>query len=241
MRLEHKTAIITGAAGGIGLAISKRFAAEGCRVALADLDQQKVAAAAAEIGADAIGVRCDVSSETEVAEAYRQAKERFGGVDIVVNNAGLMTFAPLEELTQADWIRILGVDLLGAFFFTRELLKSAPANGAIVNISSVHAVQTTPNVAPYAAAKAALLSLTRSTAIEGAPKRVRANAILPGAIDTPMLWNNPNVKSGAEVVDRREVGRPEDIAATAAFLASDDAAFITGAAFNVDGGRLAQL
>lgn len=241
MRLEHKTAIVTGAAGGIGLAISKRFAAEGCRVALADLDQQKVAAAAAEIGADAIGVRCDVSSETEVAEAYRQAKERFGGVDIVVNNAGLMTFAPLEELTKADWIRILGVDLLGAFFLTRELLKSAPANGAIVNISSVHAVQTTPNVAPYAAAKAALLSLTRSTAIEGAPKRVRANAILPGAIDTPMLWNNPNVKSGAEVVDRREVGRPEDIAATAAFLASDDAAFITGAAFNVDGGRLAQL
>jgi NAD(P)-dependent dehydrogenase (short-subunit alcohol dehydrogenase family) len=167
--------------------------------------------------------------------------QAFGSLDIVVNNAGLMTFAPIAELTAADWLKVLGVDLLGAAHFTREMFARAKAGAAIVNIASVHAVETTPNVAPYAAAKAALLSLTRSTAIEGRPRGLRANAVLPGAIDTPMLWSNPNVKSGAEVIDKADVGRPEDIAAAVAFLASDDAAFVTGAAFNVDGGRLARL
>jgi NAD(P)-dependent dehydrogenase (short-subunit alcohol dehydrogenase family) len=113
--------------------------------------------------------------------------------------------------------------------------------GAIVNIASVHAVMTTPNVAPYAAAKAAMLSLTRSAAIEGKAKGIRANAILPGAIDTPMLWSNPNLKSGAEKLDPKDVGKPEDIAAAVAFLGSGDAAFVTGASLEVDGGRLAQL
>jgi len=102
-------------------------------------------------------------------------------------------------------------------------------------------VETTANVAPYAAAKAGLLSLTRSTAIEGKASGLRANAILPGAVDTPMLWTNPNLKSGAETLDPADVGKPRDIAAAAAFLASDDAAFITGAALAVDGGRLAKL
>ncbi|WP_263486624.1 SDR family oxidoreductase [Mesorhizobium sp. ESP6-5] len=113
--------------------------------------------------------------------------------------------------------------------------------GSIVNISSVHALETTPHVAPYAAAKAALLSLTRSTAIEGRARGIRANAILPGAIDTPMLWENPNIKSGVETISPEDVGKPEQIAAAAAFLASDDAAFVNGAALNVDGGRLARL
>jgi NAD(P)-dependent dehydrogenase (short-subunit alcohol dehydrogenase family) len=100
---------------------------------------------------------------------------------------------------------------------------------------------TTPNVAPYAASKAALLSLTRSAGIEGKPLGIRANVILPGAVDTPMLWSNPNLKSGAETLDPKDVGKPEHIAGAAAFLASDDAAFVTGASLAVDGGRLAQL
>jgi NAD(P)-dependent dehydrogenase (short-subunit alcohol dehydrogenase family) len=121
------------------------------------------------------------------------------------------------------------------------MLLLPKASRAVVNIASVHAVQTTPNVAPYAAAKAALLSLTRSTAIEGKAVGLRANVILPGAIDTPMLWTNPNVVSGLEVIDRTAVGQPSDIAAAALFLASDEAEFVTGAALNVDGGRLASL
>jgi len=113
--------------------------------------------------------------------------------------------------------------------------------GSIVNVSSVHAVETTPRVAPYAAAKAALLSLTRSAAIEGGPKNIRVNAVLPGAIDTPMLWNNPNVKSGLETIDKSRVGKPEDIADVIVYLASDEARFVQGAFVLADGGRLDQL
>jgi NAD(P)-dependent dehydrogenase (short-subunit alcohol dehydrogenase family) len=240
MLLQDKVAIVTGATGGIGLAVAKRFAAEGAKVALADLDAAKAQDTAQALGAAALGVRCDVSTEAEVEQACRQVADRFGRLDVVVNCAGLMTFTPLGQLTGADWIRVLGVDLLGAFYFTKQLIERGQA-GAIVNIASVHAMETTANVAPYAAAKAALLSLTRSTAIEGKAQGLRANAILPGAIDTPMLWTNPNLKSGAETVDKADVGKPEDIAAAAGFLASDDAAFITGAALAVDGGRLAKL
>jgi NAD(P)-dependent dehydrogenase (short-subunit alcohol dehydrogenase family) len=113
--------------------------------------------------------------------------------------------------------------------------------GAIVNVASIHAVETEPDVAPYAAAKAALVSLTRSAAIEGKPLGIRVNAVLPGAVDTPMLWANPNVKSGVERIDKADVGSPDDLAAAIAFLASDDAKFVQGAALVVDGGRLDRL
>lgn len=113
--------------------------------------------------------------------------------------------------------------------------------GSIVNVASVHADRTTANVAPYAAAKAAVLALTRSTAIEGRARKIRANAVLPGAIDTGMLWSNPNLKSGAEVIVPEDVGKPTDIAGAVAFLVSDAASFITGATLAIDGGRLARL
>jgi len=240
MLLKDKVAVVTGAASGIGLAVAGRFVAEGARVVLADLDAGKAEAAARGLGGPAAGVLCDVAREAEVVAACDFAQSRFGGFDLVVNNAGLMTFTPLDQLDEATWMRVLGVDLLGAFYFTKALMRRG-RGGAVVNIASVHAVETTPNVAPYAAAKAALLSLTRSTAIEGKPQGLRANAILPGAIDTPMLWSNPNLKSGAETLDKADVGQPENVAAAAAFLASEEAAFITGAALNVDGGRLAKL
>jgi NAD(P)-dependent dehydrogenase (short-subunit alcohol dehydrogenase family) len=112
---------------------------------------------------------------------------------------------------------------------------------SIINISSIHALETTPNVTTYAAAKAALLSLTRSSSIEGKPKGIRVNAILPGAIDTPMLWENPNIKAGLEEINKDSVGKPEDIAGVVAFLASEDAAFVQGAMIEVDGGRLDRL
>lgn len=244
-RFAGKAAIVTGAASGIGLAIARRLAAEGARVAIADLDAGASHARAEELrgaGApDALGIACDVSSEAQVEATVEAAMGRFGRLDVVVNNAGLMTFKPLDALSEADWQRVLGVDLFGAVHFTRQAFLRMAEGGAIVNVSSVHAVMTSPLVAPYAAAKAALLSLTRSASIEGGPRNIRANAVLPGAIDTPMLWNNPNVKSGAETVDPAQVGKPEDVAAAAAFLASDEAAFITGSALRVDGGRLDRL
>jgi NAD(P)-dependent dehydrogenase (short-subunit alcohol dehydrogenase family) len=244
-RFSGRVAIVTGGASGIGLAAAKRFGAEGANVVIADLKPDKAANAAKEVqgaGApDAWGSVCDVSKEAQVEATVRGAVERWGRIDVIVNNAGLMVFKPLEQHTEDDWLRILHVDLLGAFFFTKQAFLHMKNGGAIVNISSIHAEETTPLVASYAAAKAALVSLTRSSSIEGKAKGIRVNAILPGAIDTPMLWENPNVKSGLETINRADVGKAEDVAAAIAFLASDEAAFVQGAALRVDGGRLDRL
>ena len=245
-RFKDRVAIVTGAAGGIGAAIVERLAHEGARVVATGLHEDTTRVAAEKIvgrsGGEALPFTCDVGDENQVAACVEVALSRFGRLDVVVNNAGLMTFKTLAEWTADDWLRVLRVDLLGAAFFTRQMFRHAGAGGgAIVNIASVHAERTTANAAPYSAAKAAMLSLTRTASIEGRDRGIRANAILPGAIDTPMLWANPNLKSAAETLDRRDVGQPGDIAAAVAFLASDEAAFITGASLAVDGGRLAKL
>lgn len=244
-RFKGRVAVVTGAARGIGAAIARRLADEGARVVIADLDRESAERTAHDLSADgtaALGLACDVSRESDVEACVDAAMARFGRLDVVVNNAGLMTFKGLAEWTAADWLKVLQVDLIGAAMFTRQaFLHMGEHGGAVVNVSSIHAVRTSPQAAPYAAAKAAILSLTRTTSIEGRERGIRANAVLPGAIDTPMLWDNPNVKSGAETIDKADVGRPEDIAAAVAFLASDDARFITGASLAVDGGRLAKL
>ena len=241
---EGRSIIVTGAASGIGRATAGLFAQRGGSVMIADLKADEAEKAADEIrkqGLKAESVVCDVSDEKQVENAVDRTITAFGRLDVVVNNAGLMVFKPIEELTSEDWEKILRVDLLGAFYFTRQAFLKMKEGGAIVNVSSVHAVETTPLVAPYAAAKAALLSLTRSSSLEGGPKKIRVNAVLPGAIDTPMLWNNPNVKSGLETIDKSRVGKPEDIADVIAYLASDDARFVQGAFVLADGGRLDQL
>jgi NAD(P)-dependent dehydrogenase (short-subunit alcohol dehydrogenase family) len=244
-RYADKVAIVTGAASGIGLATATRLGAEGARVVIADTDEAKAQAAAEQVrragSADARGMRCDVSREDDVVAIVARAQNELGGVDVIVNNAGIMRFKPIDALTGSDWKDVLDVDLLGAFYFIRQGYRAMQPGAAIVNVSSIHAIETTVGVAPYAAAKAALLSLTRSAALEGKPKGIRVNAVLPGAIDTPMLWQNPNVKAGLEKIERSDVGSPEDVARAIAFLASDDAGFITGAALRVDGGRLSQL
>lgn len=237
--------LVTGGLGGIGLACARRFAAEGARLVLLDLHLDAADAAIAacrEAGAaDVLALACDVADEAAVAAACQAALARFGRLDVAVNAAGMMLFKPLEEFSGADWQRLLGVNLLGPVHLTQQWLRHAAPGASIVNIASVHAHMTTPLVAPYAAAKAALLSLTRSTAIEGRARGIRANAIVPGAIDTPMLWSNPNLQSGAETVAPEDVGSADDVAAAVVFLASDDARFITGASLEVSGGRLARL
>ena len=244
-RFERKAVLVTGGASGIGLATAKRFGSEGARVGIADLDLEKGNAAAAEISSagaeDSFAVVCDVAVEEQVVAAVDAAIQRFGAIDVIVNNAGLMVFKPIVEQTGTDWQKILNVDLLGAFYFTKQAFLKMKPGGAIVNVSSVHAEETTPLVSSYAAAKAALVSFTRSSSLEGKSRGIRVNAILPGAVDTPMLWENPNVKSGVETLNLTDVGSPEDIAATIAYLASDDAKFVDGAAVRVDGGRLSRL
>lgn len=245
MRFKNKTAIITGGAGGIGKATAQRLASEGAIIILADLNEQKLNRAIDDLkkgGTQQVfPAVCNVSNEDDVKHTVKSAIEKFGQLDVVVNNAGLMNFKPIEQQTEDDWMNILKVDLLGAFFFIKHSFLNMNSGGSIVNVSSIHAIETEPMVAPYAAAKAALVSLTRSAALEGKPKGIRVNAILPGAIDTPMLWENPNVKSGVEKIDPSQVGTPENIASSIAFLAAADSAFVQGAVLVVDGGRLDRL
>jgi NAD(P)-dependent dehydrogenase (short-subunit alcohol dehydrogenase family) len=243
-RASGKCVIVTGATGGIGRAVAARFAAQGARLMLADVREAEPALPAALVaaGADmAAFAVCDIGEEAQVDALVERTVAELGGLDAIVNVAGTMIYKPLADLTGEDWRRLLAVNLLGAAFLSAHALRRMREGGAIVNIASVHARQTAPLVAPYAAAKAALCSLTRSTSIEGRERGIRANVILPGAIDTPMLWSSPNIASGAEIVAPGDVGTPDDVAAAAAFLASDDARFVNGAELLVDGGRLSRL
>jgi NAD(P)-dependent dehydrogenase (short-subunit alcohol dehydrogenase family) len=244
-RFQDKVVIITGGAGGIGLATAKRLASEGARIVIADLNQANLDAAVPQVqqaGApEVLPCVCNVAVEDQVVATVQATLAKFGRLDVIINNAGLMQFKALEQLTGDDWQRVLNVDLLGTFYFIKQAFLHMKPGGTVVNVSSIHAIETEALVTPYAAAKAAVLSLTRSAAIEGSPKGIRINAVLPGAIDTPMLWDNPNVKSGVEKINPSDVGKPEDVAATIAYLASDDSAFVQGAELRVDGGRLDHL
>lgn len=241
---RHQTVLISGAAGGIGSEIARHFAACGARLAIVDRRQPQsdLVEELRRCGAEAVlPLQCDVAEEPQVEAAYRNASLELGAPRALINVAGQMIYKPIESLTQADWGATLAANLLGAAFFIRQAFQCMPAEGAIVNVASVHAERTTQHVAPYAAAKAALVSLTRSAALEGKPKRIRVNAVLPGAVDTEMLRESPNVKSGLEVLDPEDIGQPHEIAPAVLFLASSAASFITGAGLVVDGGRLARL
>lgn len=246
-RFQGKVVIVTGAAGGIGAATARHFAAEGASLVLADLsavaDKRDAVTdvCKADGAADILGLDCDVSREDDVAAVMKAAMARFGHVDVVVNVAGYMAFKLIRDFTSDEWRRLMDVNFMGAVYFTQQALRNMRPGGAIVNVSSIHAFQTTARVAPYAAAKAALASLTRSTAIEGKALGIRANAVAPGAIDTPMFWTSPTIASGEEKVSDDMLGQPEAIAAVVAFLASGDAAFMTGATVTADGGRLSAL
>jgi len=244
MRFHDKVVIVTGAGSGIGLATARRFAGEGASVVVAEYDATKAEAAVQALrdaGGDALAVACDVAVEADVARAVDTAIGRHGRLDVIVNNAGRMIFKPIEAHDEADLLGVMRVDLFGAFWFIKHAFLRCQPGSSIVNVASIHAIETTPLVAAYAAAKAALVSLTRSAAIEGRPKGIRVNAVLPGAIETPMLRDNPEVKSGAEQLKPGDVGEPDDVAKAIAYLASDDATFVTGAGLRVDGGRLAAL
>ena len=240
MRFTDKVCLVTGGGSGIGRAAAQRLAAEGGRVVIADIDEaggRETVGMIESAGGDALFVRADVGDGADVRAAVEQAVAWHGRLDVVVNDAGMMAFQPVIDLPEEDWDRVLRVNLRAVFLFSKHALPHLKKGGAIVNVSSVHAHETTANVSAYAASKGGMEAFTRALSRECAGLRVRANCVAPGAVDTPLLWSNPNVKSGAEQVEGA-VGKPEDIAAAIAFLAADEARFITGTTLVVDGGRL---
>ena len=243
MRFSGKVCLITGAGSGIGKAIAKQFASEGAQVVVVDLNQEHGAQTVQEITTakgEAIFVRSNVGDPGDVRNAVKAAIDKWQKIDVVVNDAAMMTFQPVVELPDEDWDRVLNVNLRSVFLFCKYAAPHMPAGGAIVNISSVHAHETTVNVAPYAASKGGMEAFTRGLSKELVSRKIRVNCVAPGAIDTPMLWNNPNTKSGVEKIEGA-VGKPEDVAAAVCFLASPEARFITGTTLVVDGGRLDTL
>lgn len=242
--LEGKVAIVTGGTSGVGRAVVARLVRAGARVVAIGRNAAEGAGIERELAAGPGEVRfqaCDVGRSSEIAAAVSETAVRHGRIDILVSNAAAMTFAPVADLAEDAWDRVLAVNLKAAFLLTRHALPHMGAGGSIVAVSSVHAVATTTGVAPYAASKGGLEALVRALAVELAPRGIRANAVRLGAIDTPMLWGNPNVRSGVEQIDRASVGSPDEAAAAIVWLASPEARFVTGSVLAVDGGRLARL
>jgi NAD(P)-dependent dehydrogenase (short-subunit alcohol dehydrogenase family) len=216
------------------------MAAEGGSVVCADLNAQAAQATAAEItnaGGQAIAVQVDVGDSAAVQAVIAQALATYGSLDVIVNDAGMMTFTPIVDLAEADYFKVITTNLGSVFFFCKYGTPHMPPGGAIVNISSVHAHETTANVVPYAASKGAIEAFTRGFSIEMESRKIRVNSVAPGAVDTPMLWNNPNIKNGTEKVEGA-IGEPADLAAAICFIASDEARFVNGTTLVVDGGRL---
>ncbi|HET7815260.1 MAG TPA: SDR family oxidoreductase [Candidatus Baltobacteraceae bacterium] len=240
MRFSNKVCLVTGGGSGIGKAACTRMASEGAQVAVVDLHQASAQATADEItqaGGQAIALAADVGDTTQVQAAVAATVAKFSRIDVIVNDAAMMTFTPILDIAEDDFWNVIRTNLGSVFFFAKYGVPHMPAGGSIVNISSVHAHETTKNVVPYASSKGAIEAFTRGFSMELEDRKIRINSVAPGAVDTPMLWNNPNVKSGAEKVEGA-IGEPADIAAAICFLASDEARFVNGTTLVADGGRL---
>lgn len=254
MRMKDKIVVVTGAGRGNGRAIAERLAAEGATVVAGDIDEQavrEVADAANAAGAGrVVPVRCDVSQEADV-DALMAEAERLGGPHAVVAQAGAILEATLEETTPEQWDRFLSVDLRGTYLCARAAIPRMRrlGGGSIVNMSGTYAYLPEPGVAVQAAAKGAIMSLTRALAVELGPDNIRVNCIVPGYIETPMVahWADSHADPGAiraaagNLHSLRRMGTPQEIAAMALFLCSDESSFCTGHPYHVDGGLAAGM
>lgn len=248
-RLGGQVAVVTGGAQGIGRAIVEKLVAEGARVAAWDrrpISRDDFDAPAGSVEC----LRCDVSVEADVMAARDATTKRMGRVDVLVNNAGVNAYFEATTMAETDWDGFMGVDLKGSWLCCKHLIPGMQGHGGVVvNIASIHAFMTAPGMFPYAAAKAGVLGLTRSLALDYGPAGVRAVAVCPGWIHTHLVdeWlerqADPEAALGAVVAKhpRGRIGSPTDVANLVAFLASEEAGFITGTAHLVDGGLSAQF
>ncbi|HVZ45956.1 MAG TPA: SDR family NAD(P)-dependent oxidoreductase [Ramlibacter sp.] len=242
-RFDSKVVAITGGGGGIGVAFTKRFAQEGAHVVVLDATESIVAAGVQAVEGRATGIVVDVGDETSVDNAFAQIQRRHGRLDVLVCGAGVKSMGRVAEHDLAVWKRCIDINLTGLFLCNRAASRMmlAQGGGAIVNIASVNGVRACEGMAAYNASKAGVISLTQTLACELAPMNVRVNAILPAQVETPMTAE----QVGAERARREEripmgrYGKPHEIAAAAAYLASDDASFVTGHCLATDGGYLA--
>lgn len=248
MSLAGRTAIVTGAASGIGLATARRFAGEGAKVALWDINEEGAQRAARELtasGAQAIASRVDVANGAQIRAAVERVHEMFGPVHILVNNAGITHFRSFMETTEEEWDRVMTINLKSMLLCTQSVLPDMLAAnwGRIINVSSSSAQTGSARMTAYAASKGGVIAFTKSLAQELAATGITVNNVPPGFVDTPMLRNEGVAGMGisVEAVAARSpmgrAGRPENIAAACAFLASDDADYITGHTLSVNGGR----
>ncbi len=240
--LDSQTAIVTGAATGIGEAISRRLAAAGAFVAIADVDIAGARSVAESLGASALAVHMDITSADSVAEAVGLVSQVRGGVQILVNNAGIGgKAAPLWEQTEEDWRRILDLNMTGAFHTSRAVIGGmrAARYGRIVNIASIAGKEGNPNMTGYSATKAGLIGFTKSLAKEVATEGICVNAVAPAVVRTKILeqLTPEQVDYMTQRIPMRRTGTPEEIAAVVHFLASPDCSFVTGQCYDASGGR----
>ena len=240
--LDGRTALVTGAARGIGLAISERLLADGARVALLDRDAASVEAAAKRLGGGARAIVADVTRTTDVDAAVTAAHDWHGRLDIVVNNAGIIGRSfPTWELTDDDWNQVIAVDLTSVFLVCRAAVKlmRARRRGRIVNIASIAGKEGNPTLVPYSTAKAGVIGLTKALAKEVATEGILVNAVAPAVIGTELLqqMEKSTVDMLIAKIPMGRVGKPQEVAALVAWLASDECSFSTGAVYDLSGGR----
>ena len=246
MRFDGKVVVITGGASGIGLAAARRFHSEGASVVVADLNDELGATVVRELGPERVLYQhADVAEWTDVEALMRRAAEAFGGLDVLFNNAGVGSFGVTPDLAIDEWRRVIDIDLSGVFYGCKAAipLMRARGGGAIVNTASISGLRGDFGFAAYNAAKGAVVNYTRAAAIDHAREGIRINAVCPGPVDTPLIAGVNQMPGVRELWDEAvPLGRfatPEEIAAVVAFLASDEASYIVGAAIPIDGGLTA--
>ena len=245
MRLKDKIAIVTGAGSGMGEAIAQTYAREGARVAVLDINEQAANEVAAAIGGNAVAIGCDVTRRTDIARAVEATQSAFGGVDILINNAGVAHVnKPVMEINEAEFDRVFAVNVKGLFMVTQAVVPAMrnKGGGVIINIGSTAGLRPRPGLSAYNATKGAVHNLTKTLAVELAPDRIRVCAIAPVATDTPLLptFLGPAPGMREKFIATVPLGRlatAQDIADAALFLASAEAKFLTGNIMEVDGGR----
>jgi 3-oxoacyl-[acyl-carrier protein] reductase len=242
MRFEGQTAIVTGAARGIGEAIARRLARDGAAVMIADIDEAAATTTAADIGERAIAQQLDVTEPVSWDALVRVAMERWGRIDALVNNAGIAgRSAPIWELGVDEWQQVLDIDLTGVFLGCRAVVPVMieAGSGRIVNIASIAGKEGNPNAVPYSAAKAGVIGLTKAVAKEVATRGVLVNAVAPAVIETPILAqvSEEHIRYMTSRIPMGRVGKPDEVAALVAFLCSADLTFSTGAVYDISGGR----